>query len=125
MDEPQDETHDTSNDDILATSNAQNVSVNVASPTRTIPDSTRYTTRPRYDPPSIPSVFRSNRSISSNNNCNDNPQTSNQYYDPFNYNLYPPLNTITNTNLNQNHSQIITTSTTQNHFKQLSHTTTA
>ena len=125
MDEPQDETHDTSNDDILATSNAQNVSVNVASSTRTIPDSTRYTTRPRYDPPSIPSAFRSNRSISSNNNCNDNPQTSNQYYDPFNYNLYPPLNTITNTNINQNHSQNNTTSTTQNPFIQLSHTTTA
>ena len=125
MDEPQDETHDTSNDDILATSNAQNVSVNVASPTRTIPDSTRYTTRPRYDPPSIPSAFRSNRSISSNNNCNDNPQTSNQYYDPFNYNIYPPLNTITKTNINQNHSQINTTSTTQNPFIQLSHTTTA
>ena len=93
------------------------------SPTRTIPDSTRYTTRSRYDPPSIPSAFRSNRSISSNNNYNDNPQTSNQYCDPFNYNFYPPSNTTTNTNINQNHSQINTTSTTQNPFIQLSHTT--
>ena len=57
-DETRDETHNTSHDDILITSNAQNTSVNVASPTRTIPDSTRYTTRSRYDPPSIPSAFR-------------------------------------------------------------------
>ena len=83
-DETHDETHDTLHDDILTTSSAQNTSGNVASPTRTIPDSTRYITQPRYDPPSIPSAFRSNRSISSNNNFNDNPQTSNQYYDPFN-----------------------------------------
>ena len=114
-----DDTHDETHD----TSSAQNTSVNVASPTRTIPDSTRYITRPRYDPPSIPSAFRSNRSIFSNNNCNDNPQTSNQYYDPFNYNFYPPSNTTTNTNINQNHSQINTTSTTQNPFIPLSHTT--
>ena len=122
-DETHDETHDTLHDDILTTSSAQNTSVNVASPTRTIPDSTRYITRPRYDPTSIPSAFRSNRSISSNNNCNDNSQTSNQYYDQFNYNFYPPSNTTTNTNINQNHSQINTTSTTQNPFIQLSHTT--
>ena len=118
-----DETHDTLHDDILTTSNAQNTSVNVASPKRTIPDSTRYINRPRYDPPSIPSDFRSEISLSSNNNCNDNPQTSNQYYDPFNYNFYPPSNTITNTNINQHHSQINTTSTTQNPFIQLSNTT--
>ena len=102
---PHDETHDTVHEDILTTSHAQNTSVNVASPTRTIPDSTRYITRPRYDPPSIPSAFRSTRSISSNNNCNDNPQTSNQCYDPFNYNFYPPSNTNINGNINQNHSQ--------------------
>ena len=91
-----DETHNTLHEDTLTTSHAQNTSVNVASPTRTIPDSTRYITLPRCDPPSIPSAFRSDRSISSNNNCNDNPQTSNQYYDPFNYNFYPPSNTNTN-----------------------------
>ena len=122
-DETRDETHDTSHDDIMTTSNAQNTSVNVASPTKTIPDSTRYTTRSRYDPQSIPSAFRSKRSISSKNNYNDNPQTSNQYYDLFNYNFYPPSNTTTNTKINQNHSQINTTSTTQNPFLQLSHTT--
>ena len=78
-----DETHNTLHDNILTTSHAQNTSGNVASPTRTIPDSTRYITRPKFDPPSIPSAFRSDRSIYSNNNRNDNPQTSHQYYDPF------------------------------------------
>ena len=67
-----DETHNTLHEDILTTSHAQNTSVNVASPTRTIPDTTRYITRPRYDPPSNPSAFRSDRSIYSNNNRNDN-----------------------------------------------------
>ena len=120
-----DETHDTLHEDILTTSHAQNTSVKVASPTGTIPDSTRCITRPRYDPPSFPSAFRSDRSISSNNICNDNPQTSNQYYDPFNYNFYPPSNTNTNANMNQNHSQINTNSTTQNPFIQLSQTRTS
>ena len=120
-----DETHNTLHEDTVTTSHAQNTSVNVASPTRTIPDSTRYITRPRYDPPSIPSAFRSDRSISSNNNCNDNPQTSNQYYDPFDYNFYPSSNTNTNANINQIHSQINTTSTTQNPFIQLSQTSTS
>ena len=120
-----DETHNTLHEDILTTSHAQNTSVNVASPTRTIPDSTRYITRPRYDPPSIPSAFRSDRSIYSNHNCNDNPQTSNQYYDPFNYNFSPPSNTNTDTNIHQNHSQINTNSTTQNPFIQLLQTSTS
>ena len=120
-----DETHNTLHENTLTTSHAQNTSVNVASPTRTIPDSTRDITRPRYDPPSIPSAFRSDRSISSNNNCNDNPQTSNQYYDPFNYNFYPSSNTNTNANINQNHSQFNTNSTTQNPFIHLSQTRTS
>ena len=120
-----DETHNTLHEDTLTTSHAQNTSVNVASPTRTIPDSTRYITRPRYDPPSIPSAFHSDTSISSNINCNDNPQTSNQYYDPFNYNFYPPSNTNTTANINKNHSQFNTNSTTQNPFIQLSQTRTS
>ena len=41
-----DEIHNTLHEDILTTSHAQNTSFNVASPTRTIPDSTRYITRP-------------------------------------------------------------------------------
>ena len=107
--ETHDETHDTIQDDVLTTSIAQNTSVNVASPTRTTLDPTRYITQSRYDPPSVPSVFRSNRSVSSNINYNENPQTSNQHYDPFNYNFYPSFNATTNTNINQNH-----TTTTQN-----------
>ena len=107
--ETHDETHDTIQDDVLTTSIAQNTSVNVASPTRTILDPTRYITQSRYDPPSVPSIFRSNRSVSSNINYNENPQTSNQHYDPFNYNFYPSFNATTNTNINQNN-----TTTTQN-----------
>ena len=120
-DDINDETHDT----LQYTSSTQNTSANVASPTRTTSDSTRYITRARYDPPSIPSAFRSNRSTISSNNFNDNPQTSNRYYDPFNYNFYPPSNTTTNTNINQNNSQINTISTTQNPFIQLSNTNTS
>ena len=120
-----DETHNSLHEEILTTYHAQNTSVNVAPPTRTIPDSTRYITRPRYDPPSIPFAFRSDRSIYSNNNRNDNPQTSNQYYDPFNYNFSPPSNTNTSTNINQNHSQFNTNSTTENPFIQLSQTSTS
>ena len=124
-DDIHEETHDTLQDDILTTSSAQNTSVNVASPTRTNPDYTRYITRSRFDPPSIPSAFRSNISTSSNNIFNDNPQTSNRYYDPFNYNFYPPSNTTNHTNTNQHHSQINTISTTQNPFIQLSNTNTS
>ena len=124
-DDINDETHDTLQYNTMTTSSAQNTSANVASPTRTTSDSTRYITRPRYDPPSIPSAFRSNRSTTSSNNFNDNPQTSNRYYDPFNYNFYPPSNTTTNTNKNQNHSQTNTISTTQNPFIQLSNTNTS
>ena len=39
-----DETHDSLHEDILTTSHAKNTSVKVASPTRTIPDFTRYIT---------------------------------------------------------------------------------
>ena len=120
-----DETHNTLHEDILTTSHAQNTSVNVASPTRTIPYPAIYITRPRYDPPSLFSAFRSDRSIYSNNNRNDNPQTSNQYYDPFNYNFFPPSNTNTNTNINQNHAQYNTNSTAQNPFIQSSQTNTS
>ena len=124
-DDIHDETHDTLQYDTMTTSSAQNTSVNVASPTRTTSDSTRYITRPRYDPPSIPSAFRSNRSTTSSNNFNDNPQTSNRYYDPFNYNFHPPSNATYNTNTNQYQSQINTISTTQNPFIQLSNTNTS
>ena len=50
-DDINDETHDTLQYNTMTTSSAQNTSANVASPTRTTSDSTRYITRPRYDPP--------------------------------------------------------------------------
>ena len=40
--------------------------------------------RSRYDPPSIPSAFQSNRSIQLNENHSDNQPTSSRYYDPIN-----------------------------------------
>ena len=36
----------------------RDISVNVLSPTRTISNNTRNTTRPIFDPPSVPSVFK-------------------------------------------------------------------
>ena len=46
-DDINDETHDTLQYNTMTTSSAQNTSANVASPTRTTSDSTRYITRPR------------------------------------------------------------------------------
>ena len=40
------------------TTSIRDFSVNVLSPTRTISINTRNTTRPIYDPPSVPSVFK-------------------------------------------------------------------
>ena len=79
----------------MTTSSAQNTSANVASPTRTTSDSTRYITRPRYDPPSIPSAFRSNRSTTSSNNFNDIFKLPTDITIHLIYNFYPPSNTTT------------------------------
>ena len=62
-------------------------------------------TRSRYDSPSIPSAFQSNRSIPLNDNHNDNQPTSSRYYDPFNYSFFLSSDTNTNTNNNPNYSQ--------------------
>ena len=70
-------------------------------------------TRSRYDHPSIPSAFQSNRSIQLNDNHNDNQPTSSRYYDPFNYSYFPSSDTNTNTN-NPNYSQPNLNSRTQN-----------
>ena len=83
----------------------RNTSVNVSSPTRTTFINPRYMTRSRYDPPSIPSAFQSNRSIQLNDNHNDNQPTSSRYYDPFNYSFFPSSDTNTNANNNPNFSQ--------------------
>ena len=57
--------------------------------TRTTSNNPRYMTRSRYDPPSIPSAFQSNRSIQLNKNHSDTQPTSSRYYDPFNYSFFP------------------------------------
>ena len=71
-------------------------------------------TRSRYDPPSIPSAFQSNRSIQLNENHNDNKPTSSRFYDPFIYSFFPSSNGNTNTNNNPNYSQPNFNSRTQN-----------
>ena len=82
----------------------RNTSVNVSSPTRTIPNTTQNITRSIYDPPSLPSIFKyPNKTIRSENN--NNQQTSSRYHDPFNYSFYPHSNTNIQTNSNQNISQ--------------------
>ena len=72
----------------------RDTSVNVLSPTRTISNNTRNTTRSVYDPPSFPSAFQqSNKTIQSENNRSNNQQTSSQHNDLFNYSFFPPFNT--------------------------------
>ena len=54
-----------------------------------------------YDPPSLPSTFKyPNKTIRSEDN--NNQQTSNRYYDPFNYTLNPHSNTNIQTDNIQN-----------------------
>ena len=101
---------------------SRDISVNVLSPTRTIFNITRNTTRPIYDPPSVPSVFKySNKTSQPENHYNNNPPTSNQIYDPFNYTFFPPFNTNIQTNNAQNASQSnkIINSTTQHPYTHL------
>ena len=81
----------------------RDTSVKVSSPSRTISNSTRNTTRSIYDPPSIPSAFQqSNKTIQSENDRSANQQTSSQYFDPFNYSFFPPSITNIQTNNTQN-----------------------
>ena len=83
----------------------RDISVNVLTPTRTISNNTRNTTRPIYDPPSVPSVLHPKKTIQPENNHNNNQQTSSQLYDPFNYSFFLPSNTIIQPNNTQNVSQ--------------------
>ena len=112
----QNETQDTIQEDTHNVNSIRNTSVNVSSPTRTTSNNTRYMTRSRYNPLSIPSAFRSNRSIQLDTNHNDNQQTSSKYYDPFNYSFFPSSNTNTYTNNIRNFSQSNTNPITQNQF---------
>ena len=87
----QNQTQDIIQENTQHVNSIRNTSVNVSSPTRNTPNSPRYLTRSRYDPPSIPSTFQSNRSIQLNDNNNDNQPTSSRYYNPFNYSFFPSL----------------------------------
>ena len=86
---------------------SRDISVKVLSPTITISNNTRNTTRPVYDPPSVPSVFKyPNKTIQPQNQHNNNNQpTSSQLYDPFNYSFFPPFNTNIQSNNTENVSQ--------------------
>ena len=67
----------------------RDTSVNVLSPTRTIPYNTRNKTRSTYDPPSVPSIIKHpTTTIPSEDNHNNYQQTSSQLYDPFNYSFF-------------------------------------
>ena len=101
----QNETQDTIQENTQHVNSIRNTSVNVSSPTRNTSNSPRYMTRSRYDPPSIPSAFQSNRSFQSNDNQNDNQPTSSRYYSPFNYSFFTSSNITINTNNNPNYSQ--------------------
>ena len=72
---------------------SREIFVNVLSPTRTISNNTRNLTRPIYDPPSVPSVFKySNKTSQPENHYNkNNPPTSSQLYDPFNYSFFSTI----------------------------------
>ena len=84
----------------------RDICVNVLSPTRAISNITRNTTRPIYDLPSVPSVFKHpNKTIQPENIRNINQQTSSQHYDSFNYSFFPPSNTNIQPNNTQNGSQ--------------------
>ena len=112
----QNETEDIIQEDIQHINSIRNTSVNVSSPTRTTSNSPRYMTRSRYDPPSIPSAFQSNRSIQLNDNHNDIQPTSSRYYNPFNYSFFPSSDTNTHTNNNPNYSQPNLNSRKQNKY---------
>ena len=112
----QNETQDTIQENTQHVNSIRNTSVNVLSPTRNASNSPRYMTRSRYDPPSIPSAFQSNRPIQSNDNQNDNQPSSSRYYSPFNYSFFTSSSNTINTNNNPNYSQSNLNSRIQNPF---------
>ena len=98
----------------------RDTSVEVLSPTRTISNITRITTRSIYDPLSIPPAFQQwNKTIQSENIRNKNQQTSSRHYDPFNYSFFPPSKTNIRTNTTQNTSQPSNNLRTQHPYEHL------
>ena len=92
----QNQTQDTIKENTQHVNSIRNTSVNVSSPTRNISNSPRYMTRSRYDLPSIPFAFQSNRSIQSNDKQNDNQPTFSRYYSPFKYSFFTSSNNTIN-----------------------------
>ena len=93
---------ETVQDEIQILTSTRDTSVNVSSPTRTIYNHTRNTTRSYYDPPSILSAFQQlNTTIKPENIRNSNQQTQRQDSDPFRYSFFPPSNTNILTNNTQ------------------------
>ena len=96
--------------------NNRDTSVNVLSPTRTIPNNIRKKTRPTYDPPSVSSVLKQpTKTFRSENNHNNKQQTSSQLYDPFSYSFFPPSNTNTQSNNTQHITQSNDVNSTTRH----------
>ena len=92
-------------DQIQNITSSRDIFVDVLSPTRTISNNTRNTTRPIYDPPSVLLSSKTLIKQQENHNNNNNQPTSSQLYDPFNYSFFPPFNTNIQTNNTQNVSQ--------------------
>ena len=84
------------------TASFPNTSVNVLSPTRNNPTTSRGLPRSTYDPPSVPFMYRyPNTTCQATNNSNNNQQN-----DPFTYTIFPPSNTNSSTiNQHQEPSQ--------------------
>ena len=74
------------------TNSIPNTSVNVLSPTRNNPTTSRNFSRSTYDPPSVPSIYRES------NTTRQPTNTTTRQYDPFRYTFFQPSNTNTSTN---------------------------
>ena len=99
------------------TNSIPNTSVNVMSPTRNNPTTSRNFSRSTYDPPSVPSIYREP------NTTRQTSTTTNRQYDPFRYTFFQPSNTNISTNTqhkesSQNNNLSITTQHPYEHFLQ-------
>ena len=82
-----------------------NTSVNVLSPTRINPSTTRDIARSIYDPPSVPSIYKhTNKTRQSTSIRNNNHQTSRSHYNPLSSSFFPPSNTNISTRNQHQHA---------------------
>ena len=95
------------------TTSLPNISVNVLSPTRNNPTTSRGLPRSTYDTPSVPCMCRYPNTTRQATNDNNN---NNQQNDPFNYTFFPPSDTnISTNNQHQESSQNNTTNIITQH----------